>query len=186
MANACSECGAPLKSGELQCWLCRAKHADQLAQAQNPYASPAPIDAVNINYQFSLASLLLILTLVAVALGALFVMPGVGTLLIVMSVPALVRTFVAGRRRRESGQPPTVGAKILDFFVSVAVIWMVAIAAQIAFVAACTATGLPAAGLFGLKDSAIYIGLGAGLAAAAFVATWLLWLTRPKSRVSST
>jgi hypothetical protein len=186
MATACSECGAPLKAGELQCWLCRVKHDEQSSQSVNPYASPQPIEPARVKYQFSLATLFLIMTLVAVAMGALIVMPGLGTLLIVFAVPALVRTVVVGRRRLEGGESPTVGTKILDFFVSVAIIWTVIIAAQIAFVVACTATGLPAAALFGLEEGAIYIGLGAGLAAAAVVATWMFYLTRPKSRVSST
>jgi hypothetical protein len=185
MSKVCPDCGAPLEGTATQCWLCRAqRHA--ATHDINPYASPQPLTALAVKNQFSLATLFLIMTLAAVALGALRVAPGLGVFLIVLSVPALARSVIAGRRRLESGETPTVWTKIVDFAASVAIVWMILIAAQIAFGVACIAAGLPASMLLGLNGGlAIFIALGAGLAAAAFIATWLWRITRPKSRVST-
>lgn len=186
IANLCPECGAPLKSGEQSCWLCRAKYAEQSAESQNPYASPRPVVALAAKNQFSLATLFLIMTLSAVALGTLLVAPGIGVFLIVLAVPSLVRAFLAGRRRIERGEAPTWSTKALDFLTSAAIIWAIMIAGLIAFGVVCTATGLPALAVLSREEPALYIGLGSGLAAAAVVATWLLWITRPKSNTTTT
>jgi hypothetical protein len=185
MPKTCPSCGAPLKPTDAQCWLCRAQ-AREAAQDINPYASPTPIAPLQAKNQFSLATLFLIMTLVAVAMGALMVAPGLGTFLIVLAVPALVRTVIAGRRRWEKGETPTISIKILDFLASAAIIWVISIAATIAFGVVCTATGLVSFALLNMNENpGFIIAIGAGLATAAIVATWLLWITRPKSQVNA-
>ena len=55
-------------------------------------------------FQFGLSSLLLITTLVAVIMSVSVMVPGIGILLAIISVPALVRTYVLVRRKREGQQ----------------------------------------------------------------------------------
>jgi hypothetical protein len=185
MSKTCPDCGAPLEGTATQCWLCRAQPHDSTHDI-NPYASPQPLTGLAVKNQFSLATLFLIMTLVAVAMGALMIAPGLGTFFIVLAVPALVRTVIVGRRRQELGEKPTIGSKILDFIASAAIIWVISVAATIAFGVVCTTAGLVSFGLFNFQDNpGLIIAVGAGLAAAAVVATWLLWITRPKSRVSA-
>jgi len=183
MTKACPDCGAPLKDTDALCWLCRARSHDG-KQDVNPYASPQPIAGSAVKNQFSLATLFLIMTLAAVAMGALMVAPGLGTVLIVIAVPALVRATIAGRRRIESGEAPTVQTKILDFVTSAAIVWAISIAFTIAFAVTCLATGLPFMAVSKTEELAIWVGLASGLAGGGIVATWLLWITRPKSRAS--
>ncbi|HEY2412447.1 MAG TPA: hypothetical protein VGI40_09405 [Pirellulaceae bacterium] len=185
MSKVCPDCGAPLEGTDSQCWLCRAQ-AHGATHDINPYASPRPIAPLQTQNQFSLATLFLIMTLVAVAMGALMIAPGLGTFFIVLAVPALIRTVIVGRRRQELGEKPTIGSKILDFIASAAIIWVISIAATIAFGVVCTTAGLVSFTLFDFQDNpGFIIAVGAGLAAAAVVATWLLWITRPKSRPSA-
>jgi hypothetical protein len=184
MPNACPSCGAPLNGTATQCWLCR-EHAEGAASNINPYASPPPLARLPVRNQFSLATLFLIMTLAAVALGALMVAPGLGTTVIVIAVPALVRSVIAGRRRLEGGETPTIATKIFDFVASAAIIWAISVAATIAFFVTCTAVALPTWSLSQREETALYIGLGAGLAMGAVITTWLLWITRPKSRASA-
>src|SRR5262245_25464974 len=173
----CPECGAELAAGHARCWLCERKLND--ADSGNPYVSPQPAGE-NIDFQFSLASLFLIMTLAAVGIGAFLVAPGIGVLFAVLSVPALVRTIVAAKQRRRAGAPLTTGEKtgvfVMSFFIMVAI----GIAASVAFGVACAGGALLGLGISGNDPSpAILLGLGFGLVAAIPLAIWMLRATRP-------
>jgi hypothetical protein len=145
---------------------------------------------VPIKNQFSLVTLLLIMDLAAVILGTLLIAPGLGITLIVFAVPALVRAVMAGRQRLARGETLTTTSKIVDFVTSVAIVWAISIAASIAFAVTCTAAVLPAAlrspsGPAFLEGNSIIFGAGFGLVCGAIVATWLFWITRPKTHVSA-
>lgn len=173
----CPECGAELATGQARCWLCERKLSE--AESGNPYASPQPAGE-NVDFQFSLASLFLIMTLVAVGTGLFLVAPGFGVLFAVLCVPALVRTIVAAKQQRRAGAPLTIGDKtgvfVMSFFIMVAI----GIAASVAFGVACSGGALLGLGIGGNDPSpAILLGIGFGLVAAIPLAIWMLRATRP-------
>jgi hypothetical protein len=68
-----------------------------------------------VRFQFSIASLLAITTLVAVVCGVFVIAPGLGIALAIVAVPALVRTLITGMQEGwlEKGLP--VGEKVGHF-----------------------------------------------------------------------
>jgi hypothetical protein len=70
-------------------------------------------------YQFSLATILLTIALVAVLLGVLQMAPGVGILLAIAVTPAFLRTCIMTARRKARGKPVSLGYKLGTFAVSV-------------------------------------------------------------------
>src|SRR5262245_58847993 len=99
-AARCPECGAELAAGQTQCWLCRGTPGGEAKS--EPARLPRSAAAENASAQFSLSSLMLVMTLIAVCLGLLKVSPGYGILLIIVATPALVRTMVATTRRKQA------------------------------------------------------------------------------------
>jgi hypothetical protein len=146
----------------------------------NPYVAPQPL-AEHAAAQFSLDTLFLIITLVAVCLGAFLLAPGLGVLLALVGAPALVRTMIAGARRRQAGAPLTTGQKIGAFALSFALVFAVGWAGLIAFFSVCLATGLAGLALGGNGgDWVIAVALGAGTLVAIPLTIWLLWISRPR------
>jgi hypothetical protein len=134
----CPECGAELKVDDERCWLCRRDLvinaelvATPMAAGQSPFSAVHPL-------QFSLETLLLIVTLSAVCLGALVAAPGLGVLALIIVVPALIRTCLTGISSKRLGGKLTLADKIMAFLASAAITWAALVAAGIAFFAACT------------------------------------------------
>ena len=172
---ACSECGASNSDGAGKCWLCAATMRDV-----NPFASPVAEPPAFVSWNprsFSLATLLAVLTLTAVCIGVTVQAPGIGIGLAVLSAPALVRTVGIGKRHKAKGQPLTIGAKLLAFLGSLAVVTTIAVASFIAFVVICFSIGLAShesnnEALFILGwILGIVVGGGIGL----FIIRWLWW-----------
>ena len=168
----CPECGAELAVGQARCWLCARALSE--AESSNPYASPQPVGE-NIDYQVSLASLFLIMTLSAVGTGLFLVAPGLGVLFAVLSVPALVRTIVAAKQQWRAGAALTIGEKMGVFVVSFFIMVAIGIASSVAFGVACTGGLLLGLGI-GVNDPtpAFVLGIGFGLIAAIPFAIWTL------------
>jgi hypothetical protein len=174
----CPECGAPLGSDESTCRLCQRRREEQ--EEANPYISPRSLVGEHVGGQFSLASLFLITTLVAVCLGLSLLSPGLGILLGIVAVPALVRTMAATVREKEAGLRITFVQKLETFVISVFLMGAVGIAGIIAFCFACT-TGAFAAGAFRSNSNnefafALLMGAAAGLG----LIGWLVWMTWPR------
>ena len=112
--------------GEAKCWLCRRDMV--LAEVVEEPRIVPPAAVVN-PLQFSLETLLLIVTLSAVCLGALVAAPGLGVLLLVIAVPALVRTCVSGIRSKQHGEKLTAVDKVMAFLASAAMAWAALMAA---------------------------------------------------------
>jgi len=127
-AAHCPHCGAELQAPGGECWLCRLKEPP--AQP-NPYASPRPIG--DYAAQFSLASLFLVMTLVAVCLGVFMLAPGLGILLAVAATPALVRTTFTASYYKQAGASLTTAWKIKAFLVSLFIMLAVGTATFVAF-----------------------------------------------------
>ncbi len=63
-------------------------------------------------FQFSIASLLAITTLVAVVCGAFMAAPGLGIALTIASVPALARTILMSLEKQSQDEPMPMPSKI--------------------------------------------------------------------------
>jgi len=172
----CPECGAELAAGRARCWLCERKVSE--AEIGNPYASPRPT-AENLGVQFSLASLFLITTLAAVGLGLFLLSPGLGILLGVFAIPALVRTFIDVTQYKRGGVRVGIVGKLASFALSLMVVGAVAIAGGVAFFTVCLiGAGAAEAGGSGSEWMGPVVAAAslAGLGAAGV----LFWVTRPR------
>jgi hypothetical protein len=133
----CPECGAGVRTDAVRCWLCHRELG-----ARDPYSPPAEIALVPGSgaAQFSLATILLVTTLVAVCLGVFRISPGFGVIVVVLATPALVRTIVAGTREKQRGHRLSVAEKIGTFVASFGVMILACVAGIAAFLAACFGT----------------------------------------------
>jgi hypothetical protein len=179
-ARRCSECGASLDARDRRCWLCE-RDLPAGSDSTNPYASPAaaretpPAGLA----QFSLSSLMLVRTLVAVCLGVTMLAPGLGIGLIVLATPAFVRTMVAGLRSKQAGVALTPAEKVGAFLLSLAIMACIAVAAVVAFQVACWGSCALAASIGGEGEGAMWLGIVLGTAAGLGTLGWLLWISRP-------
>jgi hypothetical protein len=177
--NVCPDCGAPLVVGQARCWLCQ-RSTSEPASA-NPYASPRPLAEDNRPLEFSLTSLTLVITLVAVGLGAFWATPGLAVLLAVLGVPAFIRYLIATNRQKRAGATYTTAEKVGVFLVSLLIMSAVWMSAVVAFVVVCTAGALPMLAV-GNENSALWVGGLGGLVSAIALAIWLLRVTAPPAR----
>jgi hypothetical protein len=113
-------------------------------------------------FQFGLSSMLLITTLVAVIMSVSVMVPGIGISLAIVSVPALVRTYVLVRRRREAGMPATSHDKAVLFVMCLGIAVLISIATGAAFFASCFAGFIVVSSASGGRMSALDSGLMAG------------------------
>ena len=114
--RSCPECGATLSATSDSCWLCHSTVpivATVVAERAVPWEHRAA-------YQFSLATMMLTITLVAVLLGVFLMSPGIGILLAVVVAPAFLRTCIVMARRKARGQPVSLADKLGSFAASFA------------------------------------------------------------------
>src|SRR5882672_9411675 len=182
----CPDCGASLAAGQARCWLCQRKAS--APSAENPYTPPRPIASGNLPAQFSLSSLFLVMTLVAVCLGVFMQAPGLGVLFGIVATPALIRTMIAASYQRQAGAPLTALEKVGTFFISWFIMGAIGLASFVAFAVVCVAGAYitvfaGADKMFGRGEEglAFVVGFGVivGLIAAIPLTVWLLRLTRP-------
>jgi len=171
----CPECGAEVAAGQGKCWLCQ--RSAVVTANPNPYASPAPTE--NIDWQFSIESLFLVTTLIAVCLGLILWSPGLGILFSLLVAPALIRTVVDAAQHKRGGSRLNVVGKIGSFLLSICVIVAVGIASCVAGATVCTA-GAAVVGAGGVNESATVLVLGIGACATLASFVGLLWTTRPR------
>jgi hypothetical protein len=183
-ASLCPFCGASLLPEQDICWLCHAR-LDAPGAAQSPFAVP-PKFAASTAGQFSIATILLVTTLIAVCLGVFRYSPGLGVVLMIFAAPALVRTIYVGRREKRHGQRMTIGGKIGQFLLSLAVMYAVWTAASIAFFMTCAGTiGLVALAGNASPEAAMgvgIVGMIASLVMSLVVAVAILRATWPKGK----
>jgi hypothetical protein len=131
----CAECGATLRPPAEKCWLCgKALETGEGATGESPFAAER-----RAGRQFSLSSLMLTITLLAVVLGVARISPGIGIGLAIVATPALLRTCVAAVRRKSRGRPMTPREKLSVFAASLGVVLTIVVAAGAAFYATCWA-----------------------------------------------
>jgi len=188
----CRECGAAIQPQDRQCWLCHRLLAveAELVETGSPFVPQyAPPKWVN-PAQFSLETLMLVITLIAVCLGMIMALPGVGILVAIVAAPALVRTLVAGYQDRKAGTPMTLGEKLLTFAASTGVTLAVLVTGGTAFAAACFGSCFVAMSLentqlgqsFGGRsgETLALVLLGFSAVVGLVTAGWLYWILRPR------
>ncbi len=171
---SCPYCGALNARWDGNCWLC--KQTINL----NPAIADEPIlaEPVDVKPQFGLSTLLLIVTLFCLCLGLIAIAPGLIVPIVVIVVPALIRTSVASR---VSGQTSTVD-KVASFSASLGIVVLIWIAGLIAFGAACTLIVVGGAAL-DFSDNVVGMLLLLGVVAvigAFALMIWLLYLSWPR------
>jgi hypothetical protein len=137
------------------------------------------------HFQYSLSTLMLAMTLIALLIGLCVSFPGLGIPLTILAIPAWVRTSHA-----LNIEPPDFGSKTslrnkLDkFVVSMAAMTFVAIAMGIGFFVTCGSVGL--VGVVALNNyqsgMAMIMSLLSGFAGGSLAALWMLRITWPKRR----
>ena len=165
----CPVCEAQCDPGVTVCWLCRQPMLE-------PAATPRPVarDKASVS-SFSLTSLMLVMTLVAVCLGLFVVAPGLGVLLSIAAVPALARTAVLIKRGARSGQATTASDKMWLFAASMGGVIVAGVAASVAFFGACVAACFGVVAVVDRPpDWTIVVLLVVGGGAGAVAAWWVL------------
>jgi hypothetical protein len=176
--NLCPECGAALVGHARRCWLCGWNEGGQTAKGEtrvrqpavNPYASPAPPTDAHLNRTFSLSTMFLWTTLVAVVMGVATIAPGLAIALAVISFPAAMRTIgTVARRKRRRGESLSVPEKIEAFLASCGVVLAILAGAGIAFMAICLPVGFATANSW-FERGPPYLAIIAGVLAAGTIA----------------
>jgi hypothetical protein len=101
---------------------------------------PPPPPFPRRHWTFSLGTLMLLVTLVAVALGLAAAHPGLGILFAILATPAGVRTAINSRRRTLAGAEPGLLEKSKLFCTSFCIVTVLSVATWAAFGVTCTAT----------------------------------------------
>jgi hypothetical protein len=176
----CSGCGATCAVSDERCWLCLGMLHPLSERLDGETFSPTAAGDVS-RAQFSLATLLLLTTLIAVCLGLIRLNPCLGTWAVILIVPAVIRTLYLGAGEKSRGHRLSVYEKVLAFIASLGVILLAYIAGSVALAASCVVTVTPVAVVPAAEPlillAAIVSG-GAGLAAAG----WVVWSLRPRRR----
>jgi hypothetical protein len=166
----CPVCGKPLSTGA-NCPNCRLSCAAdrEVIAARSQATEPPPVPSQSPPFQFGLSSLLLITTLAAVVMSVSVMLPGLGIALAVISVPALVRTYVLVRGSRADGKPASAQEKVVLFLTCLGIAAIIAIVTGAAFFVTCLVgfigTSAASGGVPSSLDKSLTIGvvLGAGV-----------------------
>jgi hypothetical protein len=139
----CPRCGAALSPGVRECWLCHAdvsKPDDGESRFRGPHAAAdaAPSEGPG---HFSLASLMMFVTIAVIALGVFSIWRGRGGVLVIAVLIGLVHTVVIVRRREALGHDVTASeiAVVLlkKIIIAVLVCFAIAVALVVALLVAC-------------------------------------------------
>jgi hypothetical protein len=141
----CLDCGAEVRPDAILCWCCRhsllESEAEYALALKELHGSPFGTEP-RTKFQFSLASIMIVMTLLAVLMSIYTMAPGLGIALMVLSVPALIRTVVLAMQRGSRGKPLTFGQKAGVFAAWIGLGVVIVIAAGVAFFVSCL-VGLP-------------------------------------------
>jgi hypothetical protein len=186
----CPDCGANVRTEVSHCWLCfRPLPPTGGGPLPPPPGTLLPstdadeTDSIRrvppkaATWQFSLQTILLIMTLLAVCLGAYHNWPGLGTVLTAIATPALIGIIAMGAERRRRGLPMSAAEKIGGFLAMFGVLLLTAVAAIAALLVAC---GVLAFGMEGTRGSQWIVGLVivAAMITVAFAASAIGMLSR--------
>jgi hypothetical protein len=121
-ASACPQCGADVQPTAARCWLCGWSIA---GQRTGVVAMPRPAAGRHeaAPWQFSIAGLLIVTTVVAVCLGAFRVAPGLGVLLVIFLLVGVAPAVIRARavRALRPSDPQGAGNSMYAYVESFAV-----------------------------------------------------------------
>jgi hypothetical protein len=156
-------------------------------------ASSKEIRRKQAGFQFSLGTMLLVMTLVAACLGISVGVPILGIPLSVVAAGGLIRTAIVGKRYQRLGVPFPVGEKVTEFLLSSAIVVGAIWVGVGTLVAMGCIGGMAAASLEQLRRSGgpsdvwqalsaalavVYVCLAIGVPLGSTV--WVFWITRPR------
>ena len=156
---ACSDCGAKNSNARVICWLC-----------QKPLSLPSGVSSIaqdevyeTVPAQFSMSSIFLITTLIAILCAVFVATPGLGILLAIVATPPVVRTALVVNRIKRTGSLVSPQNKIFLFLSSLGTTIVVSsvslIVAVGSFCTVCLSAGTESAIPFSLLISTIFTGL---------------------------
>jgi hypothetical protein len=142
----CPRCRNLVTAKTGHCWKCGTQlkfvpgAKKDIAPGPKEAAVPAVLvrrsePAIN-SSSFGLASLMLTITLVAVCLALFAAAPGLGIIMAVCALPALIRTLMVVHQRKKSGKPISTEAKVGLYLGSFGVTLIVTVVTVIASVGA--------------------------------------------------
>ena len=118
LTSVCTDCGASNPGHLSKCWLCQAPVV--LAASGTPFKATAY--ERHAAFQFSFASLLVTIALIAVLLGVFRLAPGLGVLLAIIVAPAWIRTCITVTFKQSRQGAVTFGQKAGVFATSLAIV----------------------------------------------------------------
>jgi len=183
----CPDCGADVAAEAPTCWLCFADLSATAAERIAASPAPPPIPTAGA-HTFSLDTLFLVMTLVAVCAGIVAAAPEALVFVVLIVVPAVVRTLGKTRQRVKSGEELTASAKIGAFFGSLMLAALTWAAAMVAFFGACwaacgAAALVGAAGPYGGNALTFGFIIGGIVGLVVFVSLYrLLWPGRRRKK----
>jgi hypothetical protein len=148
-ANTCPHCGASIEPADAICWLCLAP-VGQVPAGRNAAAQVVPRMPPLSTGNYSLASLMMFMTLVAVVLGVATQWPGLGIPLGIVSLILWSRTVGIVRDRAKQGLEVSPLQKILIFMSSFA---MTMVVLGLVIVTGAAALGAACAAIFTVGDT---------------------------------
>ena len=164
--NLCRHCGTRNVPSAIRCWRCGydLQPIDQATDIEAlPDLPPLPrLPSPESTATFSLTTTFLILTLFCVGFGLFAIAPGLGILMAIGAMPALVRTTLVALRRRQLGREVSTARKIALFAGSLATTIVMAVVVIIAAIGSFCAVCLAAATDTAIPVAAV-VGIGAGL-----------------------
>jgi hypothetical protein len=179
----CPECGAAYRLAAERCWLCGSKLPQDGLDTVQP---EEPLEATLVTREtastFSLSSLFLVMTLVAVGAGVFAAAPGLGILFAIVATPALARTIVVTSRQKTRGIVTTPGQKAGAFLGSIGIVLLVFLSIGVALFTACWTACAGGAVMSAGSQNAVIAGAVAGGIAGLTLSGWVLWLIWRKRR----
>jgi len=184
--KSCPECGGKNPRSAERCWLCAYEFAAPPRDTGLPSATPPPTRFAHAAdpaaFSFSLSTLLLVMTLIAMVCGMLAVAPGLGVVLAIFSLPVLARTSGVVRKRRELGLPTPPAKRVFLFisslFASLVTVAVVGIASIGTFCGLCIGIG----SIADFSEGAVWIGFLVAIPAAIGATAGVVVLARRWTR----
>jgi hypothetical protein len=148
-ARTCRTCGASQPEGLRTCWLCRANLSGDSTTVAAAEHERTLSHGGHAGFSFSISTLLLITTLIAILSALVAEHPGLGIPVCVLMLPVLVRTAMVVRRRERAGLQVSAGEKaklalvsfVVSFALSIVVLAVLGIAAIVTLFAVCVSGG---------------------------------------------
>jgi hypothetical protein len=172
----CARCGAVTRPDAARCWLCGAAIDTHATKAT------ASVERGETAGGFSLASLMMFVTLLCVVLGVSTIAPGIGIPFGIIMLVAWLRTAAVARRRAAHGFAVTRPERLQLFISSagtaITLLALTCVAGCAALVAACFVCLFTWEGLRSNESAAPFGWIAAAIVAAGIAIPAMLWIVK--------